>query len=148
MTKLKINRIFAYIFILLSFSKVIFTLIFMHTTDIGENIFHYVESIVHIILLIFLVKQAIKNHIAHFFHEYFLEAIIMGGISSIALIYSSIIHHSSLDESLINLLPVIISIVVNIFLMTSFHHHHDHRVKIVLVLFISISIFLNLYSVI
>ena len=148
MTKLIINRVFAYIFILLSFAKVIFSLIFMHTSDLGESIFHYVESAVHIFLLIFLIKQAIKNHIAQFFHEYFLEAIIMGGISSIALIYSCIIHNYSLDSSVIKLLPVILSIVVNVFLFSSFHHHHDHRVKIVLVCFISISIVLNINSIV
>lgn len=146
MTKLKINRVFAYIFILLSFTKVLFTLIFMHTSDLGESIFHYVESAVHIFLLILLVRQAIKNHIAQFFHEYFLEAIIMGGISSISLIYSCIIHNYSLDTSAMKLLPVMISVIVNIFLFTSFHHHHDHRVKIVLVSFICLSLLLNINS--
>ena len=148
MTKLIINRVFAYIFIILSFAKVEFSLLFMHTSDLGESILHYIESAVHIFLLIFLVKQAIKNHIAQFFHEYFLEAIIMGGISSVALIYSCIIHEYTLDSSLIKLLPVILSIVVNIFLFTSFHHLHDHRVKIVLVSFIVLSIVLNVNSVI
>ena len=88
MTKLKINRIFAYIFILLSLIKVVYSLIFNHSHDVVENIFHYIENGVHIILLVFLCKQAVKNKIGHFFHEYFLEAIIMGTISTIALIYT------------------------------------------------------------
>lgn len=147
MTKLIINRIFAYIFIILSFLKVIFTLIFIHTSDLGESIFHYVESIVHIVLLIFLCKQAIKNHIGHFFHEYFLEAIIMGGITTVASIYSCIINKYSLDDSVLKLLPTFLSIFVNIFLYISFHHHHDSTVKIVLIIFVVISIVLNCNSV-
>ena len=48
MTKLIINRVFAYIFIILSFAKVVFSLLFMHTSDLGESILHYIESAVQI----------------------------------------------------------------------------------------------------
>lgn len=148
MTKLIINRIFAYIFIVISFAKVIFSLIFMHTNDIGESIFHYVENIVHIVLLVFLCKQAIKNKIGHFFHEYFLEAVIMGTISSISLIYTCLIHDYTFDNSLMNILPAILSLLVNLFLLISFHHHHDKTVKVVLIIFICLSLILSINSII
>lgn len=143
MTKLKINRLFAYIFIFLSFAKVIFSLIFVHTEDVGETIFHYIEGIVHLVLLVLLCKQAIKNKIGHFFHEYFLEAIIMGCITTIALIYTCVIHHYSIDDSFMKLLPITLSIAVNVFLLVSFHHHHDHTVKIVLIVFVALSLILS-----
>lgn len=148
MTKLKINRIFAYIFIVISFLKVIFSLIFIHTSNLGESIFHYVENIVHIVLLVLLVKQAIKNKIGHFFHEYFLEAVIMGVISSISLIYTCLVHDYSLDDSFIKVVPAILSLVVNVFLFISFHHHHDRTVKFVLIAFVSISLVLSVNSVV
>ena len=148
MTKLKINRIFAYIFILLSLAKVVFSLIFLHTSDVGETVIHIVDSVVHVVLLVFLCKQVIKNKIGHFFHEYFLEAIIMGGISIIAAVYSIIIHKSTIDDSLIKLLPLLFTIAVNIFLIISFHHHHDKTVKVVLIIFLIISAILNINSVV
>lgn len=147
MTKLKINRLFAYIFIALSFAKVIFSLIFMHSHDIGETIFHYVEDIVHIILLIFLCKHAIKNKIGHFFHEYFVEAIIMGIITTVSSIYTCIIHEYQIGDSFMTLLPITLSIIVNVFLLVSFHHHHDHTVKLVLIVFVALSILISGNSV-
>ena len=148
MTKLKINRIFAYIFILLSLIKVVYSLIFNHSHDVVENVFHYIENGVHIILLVFLCKQAVKNKIGHFFHEYFLEAIIMGAISTIALVYTCISHSYSIDVSFMTLLPVVLSIGVNIFLLVSFEHHHDHTVKVVLIVFVALSMILSATSVI
>lgn len=147
MTKLKINRLFAYIFIFLSFAKVIFSLIFVHTEDVGETIFHYIEGIVHLVLLVLLCKQAIKNKIGHFFHEYFVEAIIMGIISTVSLTYSCIHHHYEIADSFMTLLPVTLSIAVNIFLLVNFHHHHDHTVKIVLIVFVALSLVLSGNSV-
>ena len=148
MTKLKINRVFAYIFILLSFIKVVYSLVFNHSHDLVENIFHYVENGVHIILLVFLCKQAVKNKIGHFFHEYFLEAIIMGAITTVALIYTCISHSYSIDDSFMTLLPVVLSIGVNIFLLVSFEHHHDHTVKVVLIVFVALSMLLSATSVV
>ena len=148
MTKLKINRLFAYIFIVLSFLKVVFSLIFMHTSDLGENIFHYFENLVHIILLVLLCRQAIKNHIAHFFHEYFLEAIIMGVISSISLVYTCIIHDYSFNENIFELVTATISLIVNIYLLVSFHHHHDKTVKTVLIVFVGLSLLLGINLII
>ena len=147
MTKLIINRIFAYIFIVISFLNVIFSMIFIHTGDLGESIFHYIENIVHIVLLILLVKQAIKNKIGHFFHEYFLEAVIMGVISSISLIYSCLVHDYSIDDSFIKIVPAVLSLVVNVFLFISFHHHHDKTVKIVLIIFVGLSLVLSVNSI-
>ena len=148
MSKLRINRVFAYIFILLSFIKVIYSLIFSHSEDLVENILHYVENIVHVVLLVFLCKQAIKNKIEHFFHEYFLEAIIMGIITTIALTYTCIAHEYTIDNSFIALLPVVLSIGVNIFLLVSFEHHHDHTVKVVLIVFVALSLLLSSTSVV
>lgn len=148
MTKLKINRIFAFIFIALSLIKVVYSLIFMHTEDPIEHVYHYIENGVHIVLLVFLTKQAIKNKIGHFFHEYFLEAIIMGIMSTIGLVYTCIAHHYTLDDSFITLLPVVLSIAVNVFLLVSFEHHHDHTVKTVLVVFVALSLLLNTTSVV
>ena len=147
MTKLLIKRIFAYIFIALSFAKVVFSLIFLHTEDLGETIIHYVESVVHIILLVFLCKHAIKNKIGHFFHEYFVEAIIMGIISTVALTYSCIIHEYEIGDSFMTLLPVTLSIAVNVFLLVNFHHHHDHTVKVVLIVFVALSLLFSGNSV-
>ena len=147
MTKLLIKRIFAYIFIALSFAKVVFSLIFLHTEDLGETIIHYVESVVHIILLVFLCKHAIRNKIGHFFHEYFVEAIIMGIISTVALTYSCIIHHYNIGDSFMTLLPVTLSIAVNVFLLVNFHHHHDHTVKVVLIVFVALSLLFSGNSV-
>ena len=147
MTKLLIKRIFAYIFIALSFAKVVFSLIFLHTEDLGETIIHYVESVVHIILLVFLCKHAIKNKIGHFFHEYFVEAIIMGIISTVALTYSCIIHEYEIGDSFMTLLPVTLSIAVNVFLLVNFHHHHDHTVKVVLIVFVALSLLISGNSV-
>ena len=147
MTKLKIKRIFAFIFIALSVAKVIFSLFFNHTEDLGETIFHYVESVVHIILLVFLCKHAIRNKIGHFFHEYFLEAIIMGIISTIALIYTCVIHHYEIGDSFMKLLPITLSIGVNVFLLVNFHHLHDHTVKIVLIVFVALSLLVSATNV-
>ena len=147
MTKLLIKRIFAYIFIALSFAKVVFSLIFLHTEDLGETIIHYVESVVHIILLVFLCKHAIRNKIGHFFHEYFVEAIIMGIISTVALTYSCIIHEYEIGDSFMTLLPVTLSIAVNVFLLVNFHHHHDHTVKVVLIVFVALSLLFSGNSV-
>ena len=147
MTKLLIKRIFAYIFIALSFAKVVFSLIFLHTEDLGETIIHYVESVVHIILLVFLCKHAIKNKIGHFFHEYFVEAIIMGIISTVALTYSCIIHEYEIGDSFMTLLPVTLSISVNVFLLVNFHHAHDHTVKVVLIVFVALSLLFSGNSV-
>jgi len=143
MTKLKINRLFAYIFIALSLIKVVFSLIFMHTDDVTATVLHYIEDVVHVVLLVFLCKHAIKNKIGHFWHEYFVEAIIMGIISTISLTYSCIHHNYELGDSFMTLLPVTLSIAVNIFLLVSFHHHHDHTVKIVLIVFIALSLILS-----
>lgn len=147
MTKLLIKRVFAYIFIALSFAKVIFSLFFSHTEDLGETIFHYVESVVHIILLVFLCKHAIRNKIGHFFHEYFIEAIIMGIISTVALTYSCIIHEYHIGDSFMTLLPVTLSIAVNVFLLVNFHHRHDHTVKVVLIVFVALSLLISGNSV-
>lgn len=147
MTKLIIKRIFAYIFIALSVASVICSLIFAHSEDLGETIFHYVESVVHIVLLVFLCKHAIRNKIGHFFHEYFLEAIIMGIITTISLIYTCIVHHYELGDSFMRLLPVTLTIGVNIFLLINFHHHHDHTVKIVLIVFVALSLLVSGNSV-
>lgn len=147
MTKLKIKRAFAFIFIALSMAKVIFSLCFSHSHDLGETIFHYVESAVHIILLVFLCKHAIRNKIGHFFHEYFLEAIIMGIITTISLIYTCVIHQYNIEDSFMKLLPITLSIAVNVFLLVSFHHLHDHTVKIVLIVFVALSLLISGNSV-
>ena len=46
------------------------------------------------------------------------------------------------------LLPVVLSIGVNIFLLVSFEHHHDHTVKVVLILFVALSMLLSATSVV
>ena len=146
--KLRINRIFAYIFIALSLIKVVYSLIFIHTGDMVEHVYHYIENGVHVILLVFLTKQVVKNKIGHFFHEYFLEAIIMGVMSTIGLVYTCIAHEYTLDDSFISLIPVVLSVAVNIFLLVSFEHHHDHTVKTVLIVFVALSLVLSATSVV
>ena len=146
--KLRINRIFAYIFIALSLIKVVYSLIFIHTGDMVEHVYHYIENGVHVILLVFLTKQVVKNKIGHFFHEYFLEAIIMGVMSTIGLVYTCIAHEYTLDDSFMSLIPVVLSVAVNIFLLVSFEHHHDHTVKTVLIVFVALSLVLSATSVV
>ena len=146
--KLRINRIFAYIFIALSLIKLVYSLIFIHTGDMVEHVYHYIENGVHVILLVFLTKQVVKNKIGHFFHEYFLEAIIMGVMSTIGLVYTCIAHEYTLDDSFMSLIPVVLSVAVNIFLLVSFEHHHDHTVKTVLIVFVALSLVLSATSVV
>ena len=45
------------------------------------------------------------------------------------------------------LLPVTLSIAVNVFLLVNFHHHHDHTVKVVLIVFVALSLLFSGNSV-
>jgi hypothetical protein len=45
------------------------------------------------------------------------------------------------------LLPITLSIGVNVFLLVNFHHLHDHTVKVVLIVFVSLSLLLSGNSV-
>ena len=72
----------------------------------------------------------------------------MGAITTVALIYTCISHSYSIDDSFMTLLPVVLSIGVNIFLLVSFEHHHDHTVKVVLIVFVALSMLLSATSVV
>jgi hypothetical protein len=45
------------------------------------------------------------------------------------------------------LLPVTLSIGVNVFLLVNFHHLHDHTVKVVLIVFVALSLLVSATNV-
>lgn len=71
----------------------------------------------------------------------------MGIITTISLIYTCVIHQYNIEDSFMKLLPITLSIAVNVFLLVSFHHLHDHTVKIVLIVFVALSLLISGNSV-